>query len=78
MAVEAAVDAGLVVGRTAGCGWGAAKAPLLLLLLPPPPAEPAVRAWPAKAPLLLLPPPAEPAVRAWPWLLLPLAEWGVA
>jgi hypothetical protein len=75
VAVEAAVDAGLglVVGRTAGCGWGAAKAPLLLLLLPPP-AEPAVRAWL----LLLLPPPAEPAVRAWPLLLLPLAEWGMA
>jgi hypothetical protein len=50
VAVEAAVDAGLVVGRAAGCGWGAAKVPLLLLLLPPP-AEPAVRAWP----LLLLP-----------------------
>jgi hypothetical protein len=54
VAVEAAVDAGLglFVSRTAGCGWGAAKVPLLLLLLPPP-AEPAVRAWP----LLLQPPP---------------------
>jgi hypothetical protein len=48
VAVEAAVDAGLDMGRTASCGWGAARATLLLL---PPPAEPAVRAWP----LLLLP-----------------------